>query len=208
MNKNIKTYADTYQDAFVLKLFKNPGYYVDIGCSDGVNKSNSLLLEENNWDGILTDYNCQLVESCKLSRKSKNIYCLDSTNGEKIVEMLKASNCPNNIDYISLDIDHGSLKCLQNFPLNDYKFKFMTFEHDLYAGRQETIDRKNITPIFLEKCGYSRLIDNILIHPQGPYEDWYISNQYTEIINIFKDKKNIYAEEAYQILEDSKLQIS
>ena len=121
---------------------------------------------------------------------------------------LKQSNCPNVIDYFSLDVDFVTLECLKNFPLDDFKFKFMTFEHDIYAGRQETIDRKNITPVFLQEKGYTRLIDNILIRDHGAYEDWYISNECVDLISLFKGVNNIFAEEALKILKESKLKIS
>jgi hypothetical protein len=204
---NIKTYADTFQDAFALQLLGQNKFYLDIGCSDGINKSNSLLLEENGWDGILIDYGHQQIDSCRQSRKSKNVFCFDATDGSKILEALEQSNCPNNIDYFSLDIDHPSFTCLQNFPLSKYRFKFMTFEHDIYAPRSDTIERKEKTPILLQKFGYTRFIDNIHIYGHGPYEDWYISNEYTDIINLFKDQSNIYAHDALAILIESKLQI-
>lgn len=204
----MKTYSDTLQDAFVLELFGQNKFYLDIGCSNCIEKSNSLLLEENGWDGIMIDSNPHSINHCKATRKSQKIFLADATDGAKMKENLTSVNCPKIIDYFSLDVDFVSLECLRKFPLDDYRFKFMTFEHDIYAGRQETIDRKNITPVFLKEKGYTRLIDNILISPQGAYEDWYISDEYQDLISLFNGKSNIFAHDALNILKESKLKIN
>lgn len=42
-------------DHWVLSQFKTPGYYVDVGCHDGIDISNTYLLDKNGWKGICID---------------------------------------------------------------------------------------------------------------------------------------------------------
>jgi FkbM family methyltransferase len=51
----MESYSQIGQDLFVLNFFKNlkDGYFVEIGASNGITFSNTLLLEKNyNWKGI------------------------------------------------------------------------------------------------------------------------------------------------------------
>ena len=169
----METYSDAYQDIFVLKLFNNEkGFYLDIGCSDGISKNNTYLLERNGWKGISIDNRISEIEQCRLNRKDP-CYLADATEKNSILSILVKENFPESIDYLSLDIDDFSLPCLLNFPHDKYRFKFLTFEHDIYAGRQDCIDRKNQAPPFLESLGYIRIADNVSLNGLL-YEDWFV----------------------------------
>jgi len=195
------TYSDAYQDVFVLKLFNTIGYYLDIGSSDGVTKNNTLLLEQNGWSGLLFDYNESHIQTAQQTRNSKAFLC-DLSQPEILSNILDKENCPETIDYISLDIDDASLISLKHFPLHRYRFKFLTFEHDIYAQRPECIARKNITPVLLDKFGYVKIADNVTCNDL-PYEDWYIDPQYFDI-NRFTDiinQTNLSYQEIYKRLK-------
>ena len=46
------------QDEWVLSVFPNKeGYFVDIGCADGIYLSNTNKLEQNGWKGLCIDVN-------------------------------------------------------------------------------------------------------------------------------------------------------
>jgi FkbM family methyltransferase len=68
------TYADTLQDLWItLRVApgKRDGYYVDVGSADGVQGSNSKLLDELGWKGICIDpfpKNMQ-TRTCKLFKQ-------------------------------------------------------------------------------------------------------------------------------------------
>jgi FkbM family methyltransferase len=42
-------------DHWVLSQCKTPGYYVDVGCHDGIDISNTYLLDKNGWKGLCID---------------------------------------------------------------------------------------------------------------------------------------------------------
>lgn len=177
------SYSDAAQDLVVLKLFgEQKGYYLDIGCSDGISRSNTYLLEQNGWQGILIDHNQQDLDRAYHSRKAAQniILNLDVTQPVIIEQALEQYACPQIIDYISLDVDECSLACLQNFPLSRYRFKFLTFEHDIYAGRQDCIARKEESPKLLGSFGYVKIVDNVIVN-NLPYEDWYVDPSFFDI---------------------------
>lgn len=203
------TYSDACQDIFALSLFNNNklNFFLDIGCADGVSASNSLLLEQYGWSGILIDNRLDQINLSKQKRINNNIHCIDATDKYCLEHVLEISNCPETIDYISLDIDHFSFTCLERFPFDKYKFKFMTFEHDLYTNHESVFDRKYKAPELLKSFGYEKLIDNILVWGRMPYEDWYISNEYTDIIDLFQNLTNVRPEKALDTLLQSGLKI-
>ena len=77
------------QDLFILSQldFKKNGFFVEFGASDGIQGSNSYLLEKNfGWDGILAEPVKSWHERLNLSR-SVNIEskCLWKVSGEKLL---------------------------------------------------------------------------------------------------------------------------
>lgn len=177
----METYSDAYQDIFTLKLFNSTpsGYFLDIGCSDGVDKNNTLILERHGWNGILFDRESYHIENSRKNRRNPAVQ-QDISKPNVMRATLQELSAPKVIDYISLDIDQASLTCLQNFPLDEYRFKFMTFEHDLYSGRPDSIDRKNIAPQLLQEFGYIRIANNVLWN-NLPYEDWFVDPSYFDM---------------------------
>ena len=79
-------------------------------------------------------------------------------------------NVPVEIDYLSLDVDEATLNCLKNLPLNDYKFKVITIEHDEYSqGPTKKLQMREI----LYSHGYT--LDRPDVANEGNiYEDWWL----------------------------------
>jgi FkbM family methyltransferase len=67
------SYSQIKQDVWVLDKLKNKnnGFFVDIGAYDGVNLSNTFLLEELGWNGICVECNEQVLPKLRSSRKAK-----------------------------------------------------------------------------------------------------------------------------------------
>lgn len=58
-------------------------------------------------------------------------------------EILKANEFPKVIDYLLLDIDPAinTFNCLLRIPFEEYRFRVITFEHDLYVNSRNYISK-------------------------------------------------------------------
>ena len=195
----MKTYSDEYQDVFILKYLGQTGFFLDIGCSDGLSNNNTKLLEENGWKGVGIDKSDD-IEKCKKNRNFAHLFKIDACDSSLIRKSLKQAECPKLIDYISLDIDENSLVCLKSLPLQEYEFRIMTFEHDIYSNRKDCIERKQMAAPFLKNFGYELLIENIKCK-SGPYEDWFAHHKEIQLINKFRNIKNKTGQEILNLYE-------
>lgn len=88
---NLKnSYSQVFQDLFVTYLLnqKKNGYFIEIGVGNGVDLSNTYLLEKKyNWDGILCEPDIRNFDSIKKYRNSK------------LIESLIDNKCENNVEF-------------------------------------------------------------------------------------------------------------
>ena len=82
------SYAQFRQDLWVLHETrrKTSGYFVEFGATDGVNLSNTYLLERDfNWRGILAEPNPIWHADLKRNRKADiDLRCVFATTGERV----------------------------------------------------------------------------------------------------------------------------
>lgn len=190
----MKSLSQMRQDIFVLKIFKEKGFFLDFGCGDGYLKpcgNNTYLLEENGWDGLSVDIDKTLIESFNRRRSTKSLVC-DLTTVD-IKQLLQTHNVPRVIDYFSFDVDRATEIVLANFPFDNYRFKLMTFEHDLYKVGSHV---KNKAKDKLLGLGYEILIENVIFDNHGEVEDWYIDSNLLRELGLEK-KKNINFKEIH-----------
>lgn len=88
MNKQ-HSYGDAQVDLYILEIFKKKipktnEFFVDVGANDGITGSNSLLLEENGWKGLLVEANAEHKEQLNKIRKSPVEWCAVS-NLDKVI---------------------------------------------------------------------------------------------------------------------------
>src|ERR1700726_1823547 len=85
---NVKSYAQLHQDLWVLHetRHKRNGYFVEFGATDGVNLSNSCLLErEFGWRGILAEPNPAWHPTLGQNRKADiDLRCVFGRSGERV----------------------------------------------------------------------------------------------------------------------------
>ena len=171
-----KTYSKEHQDLFAKKIIGNEGFFLDIGCRTPVHENNTKILEELGWQGMMFDYDMTFINQCKEQRLAKS-FCTDVTS-ENFIEILNNNQCPDVIDYISMDVDEGSLPCLKNILNNGFKFKCMTFEHtwDLKDPEKQTcvLESREL----LKSLGYIALFEDVSLaygeHTGKPFEDWWV----------------------------------
>lgn len=88
----MKSYSQIGQDISIIKYYNNKknGYYVDVGAYDGVQFSNTYLLEKNyNWKGICVEPSP--VTFPKLKECRKNSICINKAAYSKTGEILDFS---------------------------------------------------------------------------------------------------------------------
>ena len=70
------------QSEYILEKEKH-GFFVDVGAYDGITGSNTLLLEQNGWDGICVEPNKEPFKRLDLNRRcSKHNAAISDFNGE------------------------------------------------------------------------------------------------------------------------------
>lgn len=166
------SHSQAGQDTFAQETIGWHGYFLDIGASHPQNLSNTALLEVAGWEGIRIDNNVGILEFPS-DRKSLLIIADATTfDGWDAVREV--------VDYLSLDIDGGTLKALRNL-LPHVRFKVATVEHDYYRlghGMKDDIRHE------MKQAGYSLLCANVC-HNGQPFEDWWIDEAY------FKPKRAV-----------------
>lgn len=169
-------YSDDRQDEFVANLlkFKRDGTYVDIGSCASVGSNNSYFFESLGWRGICIEKDPQFNSSYE-TRTCK--FLNEDATTIDYRKLFEDQNFPKSIDYLSLDVDAASTEVLAALPLDDYRFKVITIEHDShvygdkYKGPQRAV---------LLAAGYFLLGDGVLnqsgrnIGAEHAWEDWWI----------------------------------
>lgn len=182
--------GEAKQDQFVANMlgFRENGYYIDIGSCGAIGSNNTYYFESLNWKGICVeispmwnnDYNSRTCH-----------YINDNALTIDYSKILKEQNAPKNIDYLSVDIDELSYEALIKLPFNEYKFKTITIEHDVYLRDKELKEKQKA---FLLNKGYSLICENVYVEQEGyygkelPFEDWWIHPDFfnKELVNKIK----------------------
>jgi FkbM family methyltransferase len=200
----MKYYSQSNQDKWVCEYlkFKSNGYYLDIGAYDGIQTSNTFVLEkELNWSGICIEANPFVFKRLCENRNSLNIN-LAVTDYKGVCNFNEDSICnknfgyqiecdtlnnilekkctTNKIDYLSIDIEGAEFDALKNFDFNNWQIDLITIEHNLYLNGPSN---KNKLFELLSNNNFERVVEDALCldeHPsvyKKPYEDWYINRK-------------------------------
>ena len=170
-------YSDAKQDQFAANIlkFKRDGYCVDIGSCHSVISNNSYYFQGLDWTSISIEIERGYNES--YSTRTNGVHLNKNALKVNYKETFEEYEFPKSIDYLSLDIDTLSLDVLKILPLDEYRFKVITIEHDAYVFGDEYRDpQRNI----LTSHGYLLVCSNVYVEQPGyegkecPFEDWWI----------------------------------
>lgn len=176
----MKFYSDDRQDEFTANLmkFKRDGFYVDIGSSSSIGSNNSYFFESLGWRGICVEKN-PVFNSSYETRTCR--YINEDALQVDYEKIFEEEKFPVSIDYLSLDVDEQSTEVLKILPLDKYRFKVITLEHDshffgdVYKNKQREI---------LLSKGYFLLCEDVLnqsgrnIGQEHAWEDWHVDPDY------------------------------
>jgi hypothetical protein len=182
-DNNFVSFSQCLQDVIVSSIFKNGGHYLEIGSGDPFKNNNTYLLErDHNWKGISIDNDKEMVNKFNSSRKNKAIAA--DAREVNYKEILK--DFPKDIEYLQLDCEppEVTLETLYKIPFDEYRFAFITFEHDAYR----TPEVKSKSREYLSKLGYELLISDVSYNGENSWEDWWV---HPELINNYVDSKTL-----------------
>jgi len=195
-------YSEAWQDEFANLMLGSPstGYFLDIGAVTPPNGygSNSLMFEENGWNGLLVDMDGDGLKS--LNRKTPIFVANlgDGTNNTVSMgeSLLHLPDVPKLIDYVSIDLEGQDYLVVKSIVDAGYEFKVLTIEHNLYSQNPGTKEQKYDTFIYLSSKGYIRVVDNAgnraskgNLHEGWAFEDWYINPKYVNYQEAMKKIK-------------------
>ena len=182
------------QDKFAFELIGTKGVFLDLGCYHPFDGSNSAALESFGWTGLLFDIREKWTSLCSTHRSSPT-FLVDVTSDE-FSKILTEHLPSKEVDYISLDVDEAGVGALNQLLSNGFRFKCMTFEHDLYTRPAELL--KIPSKEMLLEHGYIPLFENVLTDGTDlpnlqPWEDWWIDpEQFGEHILDTQDSDIFY----------------
>jgi len=185
------------QDLFALWVNNNinDGFFVEFGAGNGVDFSNTFLLEKRGWNGLLIEPSSNF-ENCKKSRlvqslnfavtsKSnqtlffyealdKNFSTLNPTKNaikKKVLSItlsdaLQFVNAPRYINFLSIDTEGSEFDALLGIDFNKYFVKCLVVEHNF-----NLLNRKKIYELLVDN-NFKRVYENATL-----YEDWYINEK-------------------------------
>jgi hypothetical protein len=180
MNENYKrkinnrdTYSQACQDLFVLEMLSNKsnGFYFEIGASHPIESSNTYLLESTFfWNGISIEIEEETANYFNSHRK--NVCVINDAANLDYSNFFKLYKIPNQIDYLSLDIEpaENTYKALISLPFEDYRFSVITYEHESYLAGDKYM---KLSREFLQKNGYQLVVSNVKSRGRD-FEDWWI----------------------------------
>ncbi len=166
MVNHLITHSQAGQDMFAHYISGriSHGSFVDLGCHDGLNHSNSFGLETMHWIGLLVDVQPGICGP----RNSPIFYC-DATNPSP--ELLAAyATLPPQLGYLSVDCDDATLGALKAFPFDKVQCQSVTTEHDRYRvgdGPRDSIRE------FMFDLGYDLVCADVIAPGYGEFEDWW-----------------------------------
>lgn len=168
-------YSQAGQDKFVSSLIKDDSqhYFLDVGCWVPKRLNNTLLLEENGWNGISID-----ILDFKREWTARNTpFVMADALALDYEVLFNNHKFPSVIDYLNVDIEGEGLRfaALKKVFESTRKFKIITIEHDAYRDYYET-ERKPQRE-FLTKAGY-QLVCGDVCATGNPFEDWWVNPEF------------------------------
>jgi hypothetical protein len=179
------SYSQVWQDIFVLTILqgKRNGTYLEIGAENpDVINNTYLLTTQFNWKGVSLDCIKQYqVLWAEQRPDSKFILCDALTvDYKKILD--ENYNGQKVIDFLQCDIEPSvnTFTALKRIPHNEYRFRVVTFETDLYTGGESPRIREESRK-FLFDLGYEMIVGDVLVDGGNPYEDWWVAPELVDM---------------------------
>lgn len=176
-----KSYSLSFQDLFVLTMLNGQegGTYLEIGASyPDTNNNTFLISNEFFWKGVSIEISPEYINLWNNIRPTDTFICGDALQ-LNYKEILSTNYKSSIIDYLQLDIEPSTntFSALKKLPLDQYRFKVISFETDYYTGGESINVRKESREL-LKSLGYELIIGDVIAEGYGEYEDWWVDLNY------------------------------
>jgi hypothetical protein len=193
-------YSEAGQDVFVMSVLggKRNGYFVEIGSQHPININNTYILENYfDWKGCMVEKDDHWRSMYSTHRNAD--YKIDDATKINYEEWLLECQMPKTIDYLSLDLavnNNSTINCLKILPLKIFKFRIITFEHDIYQS-ESNYTRDESRKMFKD-YGYELICPDVK-NSGLPYEDWYVHPDLVDMNKVDQIRTN-HSQEWSEIL--------
>jgi hypothetical protein len=120
------SYSQFGQDLWVLEYF-NQGVFVDVGFNDGINISNTKLLEDRGWSGLGIDPFPRNFKS--RTKTSLEIGCVYGE--DKQIEFICASDLGGIKEHIDAHKDHSKVKSAHTVKIQAKTLEYFLQKHHM-----------------------------------------------------------------------------
>lgn len=206
----MESYSQACQDIFVRIILKNKkeGIFLEIGGNHPSINNNTYVLEKNNnWKGLIVEYE-KSFEKMYIKNRKRSLYVIRDARNVDYLKIFEIYNFPKNIDYLQIDLEVDNKSTLELLFLldktlfNEYKFATVTFEHDIYRG--DFFNTREISRNIFESRGYVLVFPDVKVLNNGyePFEDWYVHPDLVdmEYVNKIKTTESLNCDEIKNIL--------
>ncbi|HZB15306.1 MAG TPA: FkbM family methyltransferase, partial [Chryseolinea sp.] len=180
-------YSQHGEDFLVNKIFngKSEGYYVEIGCLDGIEYSNTYFFEKRGWEGACIEAHRDFIGELKKNRPTSHIVHCAVGEADK-----------DNVIFYANKV--GSLSTLDKNEEGRWKKNYAS---DFYGFEEQRVSMRTLTSIFDELK--PRIIDFVSLDIEG-YEVNALSgldfSKYKPKLFVIEYKDEIHKSELEKIL--------
>jgi hypothetical protein len=179
------SYSQVWQDIFVLSILKGKsnGTYLEIGAENPDYINNTYLLTTQlGWNGVSIDCVENYQKSWAEQRPDNKFILCDALSVDYKQILDENYNGQKVIDFLQCDIEPSvnTFTALKRIPHDEYRFRIITFETDLYTGGQSPWVREESRK-YLSGLGYEMIVGDVLVDGNNPYEDWWVA---PELVNM------------------------
>ena len=124
------------------------------------------------WTGLGIDYNQNFVTEYGQHRTNPCI-CVDATkvDYDKLLAKIAVDGV---VDYLQVDCEPPKVTfdVLMCVPLDKYKFRVISYEHDYYADVSRSYRAKSRR--YLQSFGYQLVVPDVSVDGISSFEDWWV----------------------------------
>lgn len=176
---NFKSKSQALQDQFASRIAKNKTY-IEIGAYKPVSKNNTYNLETIlGWKGFSIEYDERHKQSWAERPERKNSIFWESALDFDYLAAVKKLKLSNRIGYLSCDIEppKNTFAALQRVIEQGIIFDCITFEHDNYSRKENSLDYDIIAREYLKSKGYRVAVTEVYCKdPKNQFETWFVYN--------------------------------